>query len=277
MPEITISGFGDEISSDFETQLRCKADMGIHAIVLRGLWDTNIIDLNEDQKQKAKEILERYEFQVSSIGSPVGKCQLDAPPHEEIERFRRAVDMAVFFQSKYIRVFSFYPPEGDPLDIHTDAVLERMRTFVEMAREAGVVMVLENEKGLYGERGDRVAQILNAIDAPELKMAFDPANFVQAGQRPFDECWPLVKEHVIYLHVKDAVLEDGHVVPAGQGDGQFPQLLAALKERGYTGFASLEPHLQVAGHSSGFTGPEKYAMAADILRGLLDQAGFTHG
>lgn len=276
MPQITISGFSDEIAADFETQLRHVSRLGIHHIVPRGLWDTNVIDLSEQQRSRARELLERYEVRVSSIGSPIGKVPVEDPAANELDRFRRTVEITRYFDAKYIRVFSFYCPEGEPLDAHRDAVLERMSAMVEIARDGGVIMVLENEKGLYGERGDRVADLLDTISAPELKMAFDPANFVQVGQRPLDECWPLVKDHIVYLHIKDARLSDGHVVLPGQGDGQFPEWFKALKDHGYSGFASLEPHLQIAGKSSGFTGPELYGTAAENLRRLLDEAGFTH-
>ncbi len=276
MADIKLSGFGDEIVEDFEGQLKNMSDMDLHAIELRGLWGTNVIDLSEDEKIKARALLERYEIEVSSIGSPIGKVSVEAPASEEMERFERAVDKALYFDAKYIRVFSFYPPEGEPLDVCRDAVMDRMRQMTDIARGADVTMVLENEKGLYGEQADRVADILNTVAAPQMKMAFDPANFVQVGQRPFDDCWPLVKEHVCYMHIKDAKLEDGTVVLTGEGDGQIPAILGALREMGYQGFASLEPHLQVAGHSSGFTGPELFSRAADTLRGYLEQAGLTH-
>ena len=44
------------------------------------------------------------------------------------------------------------------------------------------------------------------------------------------------------MHIKDAK-SDGSVVPAGMGDGALEALLRALKDSGYEGFLSLEPHL----------------------------------
>ena len=45
------------------------------------------------------------------------------------------------------------------------------------------------------------------------------------------------------MHVKDAFLEDGRVVPAGSGDGNVAYVLKSLFAGGYDGFLSLEPHL----------------------------------
>jgi hypothetical protein len=47
------------------------------------------------------------------------------------------------------------------------------------------------------------------------------------------------------------------------------QLLAALRDEGYRGFLALEPHLTVAGHSSGFSGVEGMTYAVETLRRLM--------
>ena len=50
-----------------------------------------------------------------------------------------------------------------------------------------------------------------------------------------------------------------------------PQVFGALAARaGFDGFAVLEPHLTVAELSYGFTGPERFADAADALKRILD-------
>ena len=51
-------------------------------------------------------------------------------------------------------------------------------------------------------------------------------------------------------------------MPAGQGDGQVRQTLAALRDSGFDGFVSLEPHLAQAGRFGGFSGPEGFTRAA---------------
>ena len=64
-------------------------------------------------------------------------------------------------------------------------------------------------------------------------------------------------------------MAEKRVVPAGEGDGQVPQLLRALRERGYRGFLTLEPHLVTAGASSGFSGPDGMRTAIRALRNLI--------
>jgi sugar phosphate isomerase/epimerase len=65
------------------------------------------------------------------------------------------------------------------------------------------------------------------------------------------------------------------VRPAGEGDGQVKQLLTRLRAAGYDGFLALEPHLAIAGHSSGYSGPEGMAVAVEALRNVMQQAGLV--
>ena len=74
-------------------------------------------------------------------------------------------------------------------------------------------------------------------------MAWDPANFVQVGVRPFTEGYALLRPHLEYVQIKDARRADGSVVVAGAGDGEVVETIRALREDGFDGFFSLEPHL----------------------------------
>jgi sugar phosphate isomerase/epimerase len=69
------------------------------------------------------------------------------------------------------------------------------------------------------------------------------------------------------VHLKD--FTDGKVVPVGQGDGQVRETLLFLKDQGWGGVLSIEPHLQFAGERSGFTGPESFAIATNTIKELL--------
>jgi len=62
-------------------------------------------------------------------------------------------------------------------------------------------------------------------------------------------------------------------VPAGRGDGQVRETLAALRDSGFDGFMSLEPHLAQAGRYGGFSGPEGFILAARSLKLMLNELG----
>jgi sugar phosphate isomerase/epimerase len=75
----------------------------------------------------------------------------------------------------------------------------------------------------------------------------------------------------VYLQVKDAHAATGEVTTAGEGDGEMRETLRALRDSGFTGFMSLEPHLDLAGRQGGFSGPDKFRQAAQALKRLLDE------
>ncbi len=271
MPEplFTLSAFGDEIDADLATQLDVLASEGIRHLELRGAWGRNVLDLDAGQLARAGALLRERGFGVSAIGSPIGKSSLDQPPAFEIERLERAIVAAEALGTRLIRVFSFYVAPGQA-EGQREEVLARMRLLVERAERAGVTLVHENEKDIYGDTAVRCRDLLEQIDTPALRMAFDPANFVQVGVRPMAEGWPLLADYTTHIHIKDAVFADGGVRPAGEGDGEVPALLTALVGRGYRGFLTLEPHLQVAGPSGGFSGEAGMRTAVRALRRLLD-------
>ena len=80
------------------------------------------------------------------------------------------------------------------------------------------------------------------IYGDHFKATFDFANFIQCGQNTL-EAYEMLKPYIEYVHVKDARLSDGEVVPAGTGDGQLLDIFEKLDASGYKGYLSLEPHL----------------------------------
>jgi sugar phosphate isomerase/epimerase len=136
-----------------------------------------------------------------------------------------------------------------------------------------MVLLHENEKDIYGDTPERVLDLLESVNSPALRAAWDNANFVQVGVKPFSEAYPMLRPYLEYLQVKDAIAATGEVVPAGRGDGELLETLTALRDDGYTGFASLEPHLASAHELGGFSGPTAFGQAARALRSMTDGIG----
>lgn len=283
----TLTGFADEISHDFTEQLTTLQRLGVGYLEFRSAWGTKILDLTPEQLDDAKRLLAEHGVQVSSIGSDLGKILItdDFEPH--LQRTRHAVEVARFFDAPFIRIFSFFIPEGDDPDAYRDEVMARTKAMVEVAESAGVTLLHENEKEIYGDVPRRVVDLITTIDSPRYRGIFDPANYVQCGVKPFDEAYPLVREFTDYIHCKDAsatefASEDqfaGHinkVLPCGEGDGQVREVIAALRESGYDGFFSLEPHLGDFDAFGGLCGPDLWGQAHAALVKLFDERGIEY-
>lgn len=272
-PTWLLSGFGDEIDDDPAIQIAVLQALGASHIEVRSAWGTNIVDLSDEQLGRLKELLAEKDMKVSAIASPIGKVDVSLPVEHEVERLHRAVNAAKVLEARYIRIFSFYYGEDIVVESIRDAVMERMTALARVGENAGLVLLHENEKDIYGDTPDRVLDIIETVNSPALKVAWDAANFVQVGVKPFDEGYGKLRPHLEYLQVKDALFSNGHVMPAGEGDGDLLRTVEALKADGYTGFASLEPHLAGAHGLGGFSGPTAFGIAARAFAKVTSEAG----
>ena len=273
---IRLSAFADEISQNPLEQIDVLTRHGIRHIEFRAIHGTNVLDLDNEQHEAFRGLLRSRGFGLSALGSPIGKIRITEAFDNHLLRFGRALDLADFYQTPRIRIFSFYIPPGEnPVD-HRDEVVARMKELAHRAESRGVTLLLENEKGIYGDTAGRVSDLLETVNSPSLSHAFDPANYVEVGQ-DIDEAWSLLQARVRHFHVKDYDKKTHRNVPAGAGDGQIPDLMQRAVAGGYDGFVVLEPHLVVAELSFGFTGPERFADAATALKNILDRQAIAYG
>jgi sugar phosphate isomerase/epimerase len=272
----TLSGFADEISPDLDEQCRVLGELGMRYLEFRAAWQTNVLDLDDAQLDRVRKTLDQQGLRVSSIGSPIGKVGVHDDFDEHLRRFDRALHVANALAAPYIRIFSFFLPAGDDPAAHRDEVLRRMAALVRRAEGHDVVLLHENEKDIYGDIPARCLDLVETIASPRLRLAWDAANFVQCGVRPHTDGYAMLRPHLEYVQIKDAIRSTGEVVPAGEGNGEVRQTLQALREDGFDGFFSLEPHLAAAGPMGGYSGPELFGVAHRAFTGLLADEGIQY-
>ena len=278
----TVSGFADEIDANVVKQFEHLNKLGISYFEPRGIDGKNISELNDAEVLKLKEKMEKYGIKVSSIGSPIGKIQITDPMEPHMELLARVIKTAKMLDVKYIRIFSFFLPQDEDPVIYRDEVMKRMKQMVELAEKEEVVLLHENEKGIYGDIAVRCKDILDTVKSEALGCVFDPANFVQCGQIVYPDGFEMLKPYITYMHIKDAK-KDGTVVPSGYGEGGLKHIIKELKDMNYNGFLSLEPHL---GSFQGLaaleltdemlkleeSGPDKFTMAYEALKNVIAEA-----
>lgn len=267
MSQFIISCFGDEISPNLAEQVAVMKANDVHALEFRSMDGINILDLPPAQLNRAASILKGEGVTVSAIGSPIGKIKITDPFLPHLDRFKHALELAHFFNTPYIRMFSFFMPAGSDPAKYRDEVLWRWGRFVDEARNSGVTLLHENEKDIYGDTALRCLDLLQTLNCEYVRATFDPANFVQCGEETYPHAFTLLEPWTVYIHIKDARYSDHAVVPSGQGDGKLPEILGELKKRGYSGYLSLEPHLN---DSLPGGGPELFKVAADALKSVLN-------
>ncbi len=273
------SAFADEISPEPEQQVAVLRTCGIRFLDLRGAWDRNVMDLTESDLQRLGRILADAGVGVAAIGSPIGKSTIDKPPQYELDRLRHACELAERFHSRFIRIFSFYPPEGKAITACRQEVLRRMASWVEYVggKHPGLVLMHENESGIYGDLPVRCVEICKHLAGPNFTGCYDFANFINDGvERPYETAWKPLEPWIGFFHLKD-FRRGAHPVPMGEGDGEAERILRDAASSGYDGFLTLEPHLAQAGQFKGFSGPELFTRAVEAARTVCQRAGMSVG
>lgn len=276
--KIILTGFADEIAPELDIQMQVLEKLNMNHIEMRGVEGRSFVEYTEAEAREIKKRLDDRGFSLSAIGSPIGKIRISEKFEPHMELFRHTVELAHIMDTPNIRMFSFYGPEGGSPMAYREKVMEQLGQFADYAASNDVVLLHENEKGIYGEMAEGCLDIMKQFYGAHFKAVFDFANFVQARQDTL-EAYELLKPYIAYIHVKDARWEDGSVVPAGFGDGNVELILKRLKETGYGGYLSLEPHLsefvgfsalEKGGKPGGkLSGEEAFTLAHDSLLKLL--------
>lgn len=282
MAKFILSAFADEIDANLKVQMDILEQHGISYIEMRGVNGKGVVQYSLDEVREIKKQLDDRGFKISAIGSPIGKIMVndDFAPH--IDLFKHTIEIAHILDTKYIRMFSFFIPKGEDAAIYRDEVLSRWGEFVKASEGSNLVLLHENEKGIYGDTPERCLDLIKSINSEYVRAIFDPANFVQCDVKTYPYAYDLLKDYIEYMHIKDAKLSGHGVVPSGQGDGHINEILTTLYNKGFEGFLSIEPHL---GNFVGFSdleqgdvgadlpdgGPRQFAIAAQALKKILSK------
>lgn len=240
MEKMRLFAFADEADKLVDGQIAAMKRNGLQGLEVRGVDGVNVSKITLDKAREVRQKLDDNGLVTWSIGSPIGKIKLEDDFDAHLDVLRHCLEVADILGAKNLRLFSFYLPKDEDPTPYKNAVIDRMGAFLDVARGSGVLLCHENEKGIYGDIATRCLELHQAL--PELGGIFDPANFVQCGQDTLAG-WELLKAHIHYLHIKDA-LADGSVVPAGKGIGNVPYIVKEFIARGGNA-ATMEPHLKV--------------------------------
>jgi L-ribulose-5-phosphate 3-epimerase len=259
-PKIPIAAVTDEFSPDLETALEPMAEIGMKAAELRVVFGKNILDLSEEELARAERILQTRGFQVISIASPLLKCELPGSPPVD-ERFQhdvfcsshtfedqsrlaeRAFEIARRFGARIVRVFSYWrtvEPERC-----FEGVIAALAELSDRASKQDLIIGLENEHACNIGTAAETARVLQALRHPNLKVVWDPANALIAGENPFPDGYRMLPpDRIIHVHAKDCHVQDHKPEwgPLGTRAIDWKGQIAALWQDGYRGHISLETH-----------------------------------
>jgi len=255
-----VAAITDEFSPDIEIAARSMTGLGMTGAELRMVFGKNIVDLSDEELDRAIAIMRGAGLEIVSIASPLLKCVLPDSPEVDA-RFQqdmfaakhtfadqprltaRALEIAGRTGARIIRVFSYWRTV-EP-EVCFDRIVAALRALADRAAPHNVIIGLENEHACNIATGAETARVLAALDHPNLKVVWDPANAVVSGEKAFPEGYgKLPVSRIQHVHAKDCTLDGHKALWCAIGDGVvgWHGQVDALARDGYRGWLSLETH-----------------------------------
>ena len=242
MAMFTFSAFADEAGSTLAEQIAALRENGIGYIEPRNIDGKGILTLTEEELIGVKAELDKNGIKVNSLGSPIGKYNIDLPLEDHLKDFDKAIKACKILGTDKMRMFSFFVAQ-DRLSECRDEVIRRLRIMCDIAKKEGITLCHENESAIYGQMPREVRDLLSEVEG--LGGIFDAANYRMNDADVIDGI-DATLINFKYLHIKDAIYSAQAIVPAGEGEGRIAEIIDTVNS--HTDdlvYLTLEPHLHI--------------------------------
>lgn len=160
-----------------------------------------------------------------------GGVRPDATWDANLDAAKRNADIAAAMGLTLVTFHAGFIPD-DPRDAEHGKIIERLVMLFDVFDERDVRIGLET-----GQEPAHVVKRLIDDMGVDVGVNFDPANMLLYGMGDPVESLDLLAEHVVQIHVKDAVSataagEWGTEVPVGEGEVQWDSFFGVIAERG---------------------------------------------
>jgi sugar phosphate isomerase/epimerase len=270
----------DELTGKLEDAIPFLTSYHLGWCELRELWGKNIMNLSQEELDRAKKLIQGNGLQVSDIASPIFKWNLPQMPakagevrdtfkasftEEDASRLlEQSFRLARFFGSRKVRIFSYWrvaePEKAYPL------VRDRLAQAAQLAAKNEIVLVLENEHTCNVGTGRELGHLVKDINSPALRGNWDPGNAAMLDEVPYPHGYEAVRGCFSHMHVKDVWKNAGsgkkEWAPVGRGIIDWKGQMQALRNDHYDGTISLETHYLRADRN-------KVESTRESLEGLL--------
>ena len=228
---------------DLDYTFKLIRDSGYVKVDLWGGLPNYSNDPDECDVAAVKAKAEQYGLTVANLGTYPGGKFFEVGLEAEFAEMKRAVDNAVFFGARSIRVSAGH---GEDPAIIPDLVPFFQKSAA-YAEQQGIFLGMENHKGGIAGDPDCCVKLSSAVGSKHFGVLYEPANLMQCGV-DYKEAYKAFGDYVTHIHVKDSRVVDGEYerTMLGDGDIDYAWVVATLEADGYTGDYALEfevPHL----------------------------------
>lgn len=266
----------DQISMDLEKSLQIISDLSYDYCEIHSLWGKTIEDLNDDEVDKVKELISKYNVKISCLASTVFfMCPLyskyetkhfnpnflviNGNYSKHVEKLKRTMEIAKKLNVIYIRIFPFRRSDSEDIvgtEDNIDLIADKLMRPTELAKDADVTFVLENCPYTHLPKGILTKRVIDIVNSPNLKLLWDAGNSFRepveilpkeyANITLGDELNIIFKD-IYHIHLKDYLKVDEDKkfkhVTLGTGSIDIKALISKLNNLKYDKYISLEPEV----------------------------------
>ena len=254
----------DGISRDLARAVDVMDEFGLEFAELQFVGDTEVGDHTGEEVAAIDALLRDRGKPVSCLSRHIfaGMTSANVPGDDlhasHMDALRRVIDMAHVVDSPLVRIMT---PRKEQIlwgrngaerwnVAHGawDAMLPLVAPAVDVARDAGVTLVVETGNGTMVNSNHTARRLIDELGAKDaLKVLWDPANNCWCHEEAFPAGYDEVRDGYLgHLHIKDVRVDTPRAtlevrrLGEGQLAGQFTPLAEALRADGYDGVVSLE-------------------------------------
>ena len=246
------SGISDEAGQAIEMQIKAHKELGWEYMELRNVDGENLTMMSDEKFEEVYRKVNESGLKVSCFSSCIANwaTKISGDFQKDIDELKRAIPRMKKFNTKFIRVMSW--PNDDenpwPEEKWAEEVIRRMKELAKIAEDGGVILAHENCSGWGGLSPENSLRLLNEVNSPAFVLLFDTGNVIPHTGMDTWDFYIKIKSYIKYVHIKDYKADKSGATFPGEGASKVKEILTDLKNSGYDGFVSIEPHIASVVH-----------------------------
>ena len=162
-----------------------------------------------------------------------------------IEFLRYAINAAAALESDCVSLWAGVVHDGASAEQAFERLVGGLGRVLDFADERDVLIGFEPEPGMLVDTMARYAELVAAAASPRLKLTLDIGHLHCLGETPIAAVIHRWADRLVNVHIEDMRARVHEHLMFGAGEIDFPPVLAALAEVGYTGGL----HVELSRHS----------------------------
>lgn len=271
-----ITGIADEAARDIENQARAHKELGWDHIELRLVDGQNVAgELPDAEFDRVCGVLDREQMKVTGFASRIANWSrhINGDFSLDVEDLRASIPRMQKLGVRPIRVMSWVGDGVGESEWRRESI-RRMKELAEIAEDGGVLLCHENCTGWGGLSVEHMLELRDQVDSDAFALLYDIGNTISHGLDP-KVFFRGIRGEFEYVHVKDVKQKPGggpseNYQYCGEGDARVREYLTRIiREDGYNGVISIEPHVAAVVHASGGDASPKQMYESYVRYGTM--------